>query len=175
MPPKLVVCGPKKCGKTTLIRELIPRLRSHGLRVATAKHSPHPHLLDKPGSDTDVHRRAGATASALITPSGCAIFTGTADDLEDFLDRHLGDADLILVEGLGGSKWPKLLLFPSKDPTYLAQIDLASVRAVIQAPNNRTPGGLRPDVRRFTPQEVDGIARWILQDILGSSSTKRRE
>ena len=95
-PPTVWITGYSGSGKTTLIEQLIPHLAP--LRVATAKHHHRMRTLDRPGTDTARHQRAGAVASLLSGPAGTAIFLPTpTKDLTDLLP-HL-DADLILVEG----------------------------------------------------------------------------
>ena len=62
----LQIVGRKKSGKTSLVVRLIPLLQAHKLRVGTVKHSSHPHPLDREGSDSWLHRNAGAEATLAI-------------------------------------------------------------------------------------------------------------
>lgn len=55
-------------GKTTLVEQLIPRLRERGLRVSLLKHAHHAFDVDQPGKDSYRHRQAGA-GEVLIASS----------------------------------------------------------------------------------------------------------
>jgi len=79
IPKVLHVVGPKKIGKTTLIEKLIPELSSKGYRVGTIKHhhTRYPLQMDHEGKDSWRHRRAGAKAVALVSPSEVAVIQNT--------------------------------------------------------------------------------------------------
>jgi molybdopterin-guanine dinucleotide biosynthesis protein MobB len=161
----LAICGPKKCGKTSLICRLVAELSQRQLRVAVMKHAPHLHVLDVPATDTDRFRLAGAAATLLVTPGGWALHTYEKPPLES-LWQYLGWADLVLLEGFGSSPLPKLVLRPSLDPSYAASLDPATVLGILDDPG-RLPPGLFPDARlRLTPEAVDVLLHWIITDFL---------
>ena len=58
--PVVTIVGYSDSGKTTVASALIRALTGEGYRIAYIKHSPHGHESDKPGSDTDRQRDAGA-------------------------------------------------------------------------------------------------------------------
>lgn len=110
--------GPSGVGKTTLIERLIPVLIGSGARVATVKHAPHGHDVDKPGSDSWRHRAAGAQAVLLAGADGAVLFLapeyGTQPDptmhhqpgesehlhrLAGLVATHLHDVDIVVAEG----------------------------------------------------------------------------
>ena len=108
IPPVLAVCGVKDSGKTTLITKLIPVLKDRGLQVATIKHDGHDFMPDVPGTDSARHREAGAYAAAvfsnnryMLTREQCGV---TVEEMIAFFP----DADLILLEGCKGSRYPKI-------------------------------------------------------------------
>ncbi len=63
-PARISVLGFSDTGKTTFIEELVSRCRASGVRVAVLKYSRHPGDFDRPGSDTDRARAAGAALTA---------------------------------------------------------------------------------------------------------------
>ncbi len=101
--PKVIhIVGPKKNGKTTMIEQLIPELSQLGYRVGTVKHH-HSHSsiqMDHEGKDSWRHRRAGAKAVALVSPSEVAVIQNTdeATRLDEAI-RLLRGVDIVLVEG----------------------------------------------------------------------------
>ncbi len=115
-------------GKTTLLTQLIPLLKNHGLRIALIKHSHHNFEIDKPGKDSYRLREAGATPVMLVSSHRRAIITEFDSIIEPKLDEQLkaldqSGLDLILVEGFKAEKISKIelhraslktpLIFPS--------------------------------------------------------------
>ena len=114
--PVLGICGYSGAGKTTLIEELIPRLRRDGLAVAVVKHDAHRMTVDTPGKDTDRLFRAGATVFAHDPQQ--AFLRRPVDDTEDVLPWAVGlllrDHDVVLVEGHKATALPAKLWLRSE-------------------------------------------------------------
>ena len=121
-------------GKTTLLEQIIPLLKQHGLRIALIKHSHHNFQIDQPGKDSFRLRAAGASPVMLISSHRRAIITELSTVQEPKLDDQLklfdqSDLDLILVEGFKAEVFPKIelhrstmnkpLLYPN-DPNIIA-------------------------------------------------------
>lgn len=139
------IVGRKKAGKTSLLVRLLPLLQTQGLRVATVKHSAHPHPLDREGSDSWLHRRAGAQATLAITAvAGSFHFDLPAGAAEQaaLVERYLGDSDLVLIEGWKDLRGTKIEVVPAdkegrvKPPRFLEGGELL---AVVLAPGVRPP------------------------------------
>jgi molybdopterin-guanine dinucleotide biosynthesis protein B len=108
------VIGTKNVGKTRLIVEVVNELKLRGVRVGTIKHTPHPHVLDTPGTDSYRHRAAGADPAAIVTPDTCAVFRHVSrytayEQLEPVFDR----CEVVLVEGDRETDHPKLEVWDS--------------------------------------------------------------
>ncbi len=102
-------------GKTTLLTQLLPLLKQHGLRVAVIKHSHHDFEIDQPGKDSHQLRAAGATPMLLVSPYRRVIISerdpASAVTLSDQLQALSDEAlDLILVEGFRDEAFPKIEL-----------------------------------------------------------------
>ncbi|MCK4413087.1 MAG: molybdopterin-guanine dinucleotide biosynthesis protein B [Candidatus Eisenbacteria sp.] len=113
---RLQVVGRKKSGKTGLVVRLIPLLQGRGLRVGSIKHSSHPHPLDREGSDSWLHRKAGAGKTLAITAvAGTLHFSLPEEeqDIQALIDRFLGDLDLVLIEGWAQLAGPKIEILPA--------------------------------------------------------------
>ncbi len=106
-PPVFAVCGVKNSGKTTLIAGIIRELTAKGYRVATIKHDGHSFTPDVPGTDTDIHRRAGAFGTAVFDGHKWMAVKEEAVEVEE-LSSLFPEADLILAEGFKGSAYPKI-------------------------------------------------------------------
>jgi molybdopterin-guanine dinucleotide biosynthesis adapter protein len=135
-------------GKTTLLTQLIPILKHHGLRIGLIKHSHHNFQIDQPGKDSFRLREAGASPVMLISTDRRAIITEITPEREPRLDDQLklfdqSELDLILVEGFKTEQFSKIelhrpslnkpLLYPN-DPSIIA---IASDRT-LETPDHLT-------------------------------------
>ena len=120
----LQIVGRKKSGKTGLLVRLIPLLQGRGLRVGSVKHSSHPHPLDREGSDSWLHRKAGAQKTLAISAvAGSLHFSLPEDeqDIQGLIDNTLGDLDLVLVEGWTQLAGPKIEVLPADKQGHLRE------------------------------------------------------
>jgi molybdopterin-guanine dinucleotide biosynthesis protein B len=121
-------------GKTTLLIQIIPILKHHGLRIGLIKHSHHSFQIDQPGKDSFRLREAGASPVMLVSTHRRAMITEITPEQEPRLDDQLklfdqSELDLILVEGFKSEQFPKIelhrsslnkpLLYPD-DPNIIA-------------------------------------------------------
>jgi molybdopterin-guanine dinucleotide biosynthesis protein B len=100
-------------GKTTLLEQLIPLLKTAGIQLALIKHSHHDFEMDKPGKDSYRLRKAGAGQMLLASKYRTAwIMEGDAEtepDLFELLLRlNTSNLDLVLVEGFRHQAFPKI-------------------------------------------------------------------
>ena len=98
-------------GKTTLLTQIIPILKHHGLRIGLIKHSHHNFQIDQPGKDSFRLRAAGASPVMLVSTHRRAIITEITPVQEPRLDDQLklfdqSELDLILVEGFKAERFP---------------------------------------------------------------------
>jgi molybdenum cofactor guanylyltransferase/molybdopterin-guanine dinucleotide biosynthesis protein MobB len=162
------VAGWKNSGKTTLVERLVAELVGRGFRVATVKHSHHHDLsAEARGTDSARHRRAGASAVALLSPARWAILRGDGpavvwhEEPEPPLAAviaQLGPADIVIVEGLKGAPIPKIEVrgagqgegppLAGRDPLVFAVAD--------------DSGAAGAGVATFSRDDVAGIADTLL-------------
>lgn len=111
------VSGYKNSGKTTLITDLIPLLRERGFKVAVIKHDGHDFEPDVPGTDSFRIRQAGAYGTAVYSSRRLMVTKECRDITEQSLIQTFEEADIILVEGLKDSPYPKYVCdYPDKIP-----------------------------------------------------------
>nr|VFJ60687.1 MAG: molybdopterin-guanine dinucleotide biosynthesis protein B [Candidatus Kentron sp. FM]VFJ75170.1 MAG: molybdopterin-guanine dinucleotide biosynthesis protein B [Candidatus Kentron sp. FM]VFK12321.1 MAG: molybdopterin-guanine dinucleotide biosynthesis protein B [Candidatus Kentron sp. FM] len=130
----LGLTAPSGTGKTTLLVELIPLLRERGFRVALIKHTHHDFDIDTPGKDSFRLRLAGANPVLVGSRHRWALMKETPGQDEPVLADLIArlpqeELDLILVEGFGHERFPKIeihrpslgkaLLYP-EDPSIIA-------------------------------------------------------
>ena len=102
IPPVIAIVGWKNSGKTTLVTKLIAEFVLRGLKVASLKHAHHIFEIDHPGTDSFLHREAGASAVAVVSARRVAFIREIEEGAEpSFADMlaQLGPADLVIVEG----------------------------------------------------------------------------
>lgn len=104
-----VIGGYKNSGKTTLITKLIPKLKERGCRVAVIKHDGHDFETDIPGTDSYRHQKAGAYGTAVFSSNRFLITKEYKGIDEKQLMKAFPEADIILVEGLKNSSYPKYI------------------------------------------------------------------
>ena len=109
--PILTLVGRSGTGKTTLLEQLIPLLKSQGLRVAVLKHDVHGFQMDRPGKDTYRFSAAGADVVAIANAQRFAILEQPQRELSlpELIER-LPEVDLVLTEGYKRSHYPKIEL-----------------------------------------------------------------
>ena len=106
------VYGYQDSGKTTLVEQLIERLKERGLTVSSIKHAPHVEEIDVAGKDSRRHSDAGSDPVVLETESGCVIFKRPRLDLVtviELLDKAF-PTDVLIVEGHKDGDFPKIAL-----------------------------------------------------------------
>ena len=103
-------------GKTTLLKQLIPLLKAHGIRPGLIKHTHHQMDVDTPGKDSYQLRKAGADQVLVASQQRWALMSETPEC--DAVDLHYlasrMDAttlDIVLVEGFKGEAVPKIVLW----------------------------------------------------------------
>ena len=108
------LAGWSGAGKTTLVTSVIPVLVKRGLKVATVKHAQHDFDTDRPGKDSWLHRRAGASEVAIVSSRRWAIVHELGDEPEPPLGEvlaKLSPVDLVIVEGFKRYSHPKLEVY----------------------------------------------------------------
>ena len=112
------VSGYKNSGKTAFITRLIPHLTGRGYKVAVIKHDGHGFEGDVPGTDTFRHMEAGAYGTAIFSKGHYMINMMHNGISERDLIPLFPDADIIIIEGLKDSDYPKYICsYPDKVPS----------------------------------------------------------
>jgi molybdopterin-guanine dinucleotide biosynthesis protein B len=154
------VTGWKNSGKTTLVEALVRELTGRGWRVATVKHAHHDFDIDKEGTDSFRHRKAGAKEVAIVSGRRWALMHELGEEgeptLEDVLSR-LSPADLVLIEGYkrGSHRKIETRRLEAKDRSPLTATD-PNIAAI--AADHPVPGEAVPV---FDLHDIAGIADLI--------------
>ena len=158
-PTVIAIVGHSGAGKTTLIEHLLPVLATHGLRIATIKHSHHDSELDVAGTDSYRHKRAGAAASMLVTTSGMRLVTDSQNCQSPVLlaRRYFPDMDMVLAEGYTQADCSKIeVLRNACNPVPRCQHGSGLLARVTDVACDL------PQLKKFQLSDIDAIARFIL-------------
>ena len=164
--PILGFCAWSGTGKTTLLRQLIPRLNRRGLRVSAIKHAHHHFDLDQPGKDSFELRKAGAAQTVVCTRTRMAMITEfDAAHEEPPLEAIVAQldparADLVLVEGYKDIRFAKIELHREalEKPYLFEQDDSVVALACDHPPPPNLP------IPALDLNDIDDIARFICED-----------
>lgn len=160
-PPVLGFAAWSGTGKTTLLLQLLPRLRTEGLRIGMIKHAHHAFDVDVPGKDSYELRKAGAEQMLVASQRRWALMRDLPEaqepQLTDLLARLDRDQlDLILVEGFRAVSFPKIELHrPSTGQPLLHPQDSSIIAIASDEP-------LQTCLPRLDLNQPDEIAAFVL-------------
>lgn len=102
-------------GKTTLLEQVIPLLKTQGIRSSLIKHTHHQMDIDTPGKDSYLLRKAGADQVIVASNQRWALMVESPNkplslmQLASQMDSST--LDLVLVEGFKDEPVPKIALW----------------------------------------------------------------
>jgi molybdopterin-guanine dinucleotide biosynthesis protein B len=151
-------------GKTTLLSQVIPLLKSRGLRVALVKHAHHSFDIDHPGKDSHILRKAGANEVVIASRHRIAAVRETPGNrkeprLIDILSiMQIDQLDLILIEGFKMEDIPKVELHrKSMNKPYLYPND-TNIIAVAEVSDSKVD---RPGIESLDLEQPGKIAEFV--------------
>ena len=110
----IAICGIKNSGKTTLIEKLVNSFAEDGKKVAVIKHDGHDFDCDIPGTDSYRMTAAGAYGTAVYSANRMFVHRiGTGEKERELLELF-PEADIIFLEGLKDSIYPKIEVIRSE-------------------------------------------------------------
>ena len=151
--------GWKDSGKTTLVERLVVHFTAQGLRVATVKHTHDAFLMDREGTDTYRHRRAGARSVAMVGANGWTIAHGGTPPGLDHIVKQLNGPDVVVVEGFKRSALPKIEVIADPAAERLWRTDSNVLAVASDLPDAQCP------LPRFARDDVEGLARTVLERV----------
>jgi molybdopterin-guanine dinucleotide biosynthesis protein B len=154
------ITGWKNSGKTTLTERLVAELSRRGWKVSTVKHAHHDFDIDKEGTDSFRHRRAGASEVAIVSGRRWALMHELRGEDEPALDEvlaRLAPCDLVLVEGYKRESHRKIET-RRKDAKDTAPLSVGDPAIVAIASDSPMTGGTLP---AFNLDDVGAIADFI--------------
>ncbi len=151
-------------GKTTLVSNVIPVLRSRGIKIAAIKHAHHSFVIDTPGKDSYEFRNAGAEQVLLVSKQLMAWVMERPGSNEPQLAEALKhirseQTDLIIVEGFKRASFTKIEVYRSTVRySPLANDDVHVVGVATDKPES-----IDADVPVFDLNDYESIADFIVE------------
>ena len=105
------ITGWKDVGKTYYASLIIKLLVKKGYQVGSIKRAHHGFDIDKPGTDSFIHREAGSSQVIISSSKRWAKITENNNSYEKSLDeliKELHDVDIVVVEGFKKENHPKI-------------------------------------------------------------------
>lgn len=172
--PIIGFCAFSGTGKTTLLTQLIPLLKSHGLRIGVIKRAHHNFDIDHPGKDSFRLRHAG-TEQMLIASERCIasikeVRSPKNDiDLEELLNElDFKRLDLILVEGFKQYNFPKIELHRS---TIKKPLIYPHDQSVIAVAADCSLADEPAHIPILDLNDIEGIAVFVLNYLKNNTSS----
>ncbi len=102
------IAGKKNAGKTTLISDLIPKLKERGHTVGTLKYNIRKFDIDHEGKDTYKYFHSGADAITLTSENMLAVVKKLPNPLKlnEIIETHLNNIGIVLIEGYRENDYP---------------------------------------------------------------------
>lgn len=155
----VVIAGPKKSGKTTLVSLVAETLERQGKKVAVVKYSSHP--LEQGNTDAFWLRRPNRTV-VNVAPGETVVFWPEAFSFEN-LAGHL-DADVLLLEGGDApTRVPRILCLPEDaEDAGMFEEDLRAYTLLATVGGAAAVAG-EPYFAETDPEAVEKIVALVLE------------
>ena len=111
------IVGKKNAGKTTLISDLIPKLKARGHTVGTLKYNINKFDIDHEGKDTYKYFHSGADSIALTSKDKLAFVRKLPNPLKlnEIIETYLNNVGIALVEGYRENNYPRIRIVDSQE------------------------------------------------------------
>ena len=118
------IIGWKNSGKTFFIQKIIKTLCKRGLKVSSIKRAHHYFDIDKPNTDSYLHRKAGSKQVIVSSSKRWAKIVELYGSKEKQLDQLISqfeNIDIVIVEGFKNENHPKIEIInnPLKPSTFM--------------------------------------------------------
>ena len=116
------IVGWKNSGKTFFAQKLIEYFSKKNLIVASIKHAHHNFDIDKPDTDSYLHRQAGSQQVIISSSKRWAKIVELKDKSEKKLNellQELDAPDIVIIEGFKDASHPKIEIIRKDSDNYL--------------------------------------------------------
>ena len=155
------IVGWKDSGKTFLAQRLIEFFSKKKLIVASIKHAPHDFDIDKPGTDSYLHRQAGSQQIIVSSSKRWTKIVELKHKSEKKLNellKELDSPDIVIIEGFKEASHPKIEIIKKNSNDYL----FPKIKNVLGLVSDNK---IDTNLPQFKRKEIDKIAKFILTNL----------
>ena len=159
----MLICGIvgwKNSGKTFFAQKLINYFNSKKLKVASIKHAHHEFDIDKPNTDSYLHRKAGSQ-EILVSSSKRWVkiveLRGAEERKLSDLLNELDSPDIVIIEGYKNESHPKLEIIKEDTKDYL----FTRLNTITGIVSDKKIDTLIP---QFKKENIDSVVEHILNN-----------
>lgn len=153
------VCGIKNSGKTTLLTGLVKNLTDRGLKTAVIKHDGHDFTCDIEGTDSCRMKEAGAYGTAVFSRHRMFVHKTGTGETEEALIGMFPEADVILLEGMKDSEYPKIEVIRKE----ISKMPVSNPKGRFLIVTDWESENYDEPVMRF--EQIDAIADCLLEQL----------
>ena len=155
------IVGWKNSGKTYLAQRIIEKLSSLNFKVSSIKHAHHDFEVDKPNTDSYLHRQSGSR-QVIISSSKRWVKISELNDSEekklDDLIKELDSPDIVIVEGYKNENHPKIEIIKNSSDSSTFMFN--SIENVIAIISDKEISKFKK--QQFKKNQIEGIVNYIL-------------
>ena len=155
----ILIIGGKNSGKTFFAQQIIKKLLKKGLRIGSIKRAHHDFEIDKPNTDSYLHRKAGSEQVIVSSSKRWVKITEVNNmrekNLSELLDE-LHNIDIVIVEGFKNEKHPKIEIIHETNTNYLFK----KIKNVIALVSDEK---IDSKIQQFKKNEIDIIVDFIFE------------
>ena len=155
------IVGWKDSGKTFLAQRLIEFFSKKKLIVASIKHAHHDFDIDKPGTDSYLHRQAGSQQIIVSSSKRWTKIVELKHKSEKKLNellKELDSPDIVIIEGFKEASHPKIEIIKKNSNDYL----FPKIKNVLGLVSDNK---IDTNLPQFKRKEIDKIAKFILTNL----------
>ena len=154
------IVGWKNSGKTFIAQKLIAYFTTQKFDVASIKHAHHNFDIDKPGTDSFLHRQSGSQQIIISSSKRWAKITELNKSKEKTLYELIEDfnkPDIVIVEGFKNEKHSKIeIINDGSDPSKYLFPHLKNIIGIV------SDSEIATSINQFKKNEISIIANYIL-------------
>ena len=154
------IVGWKNSGKTFFAQQLINNFTKKNFIVASIKHAHHTFDIDRPGTDSFLHRKAGSQQVIVSSSKRWAKIIEIGNKKEKKLNdllKELESPEIVIVEGFKNELHPKIEIIKENTNDFL----FMKLKNVIGIVSNKK---IDSNIVQFKRSEIDNVAEHILNN-----------
>ena len=154
------IVGWKNSGKTFFAQQLINNFTKKNFIVASIKHAHHTFDIDRPGTDSFLHRKAGSQQVIVSSSKRWAKIIEISNKKEKKLNdllKELESPEIVIVEGFKNELHPKIEIIKENTNDFL----FMKLKNVIGIVSNKK---IDSNIVQFKRSEIDNVAEHILNN-----------